>query len=70
VGGIETLVGGGLVGAGGFNVVEGVVDQVLLGVHHVREGSASGTYDAALLVVSLAVLAAGGAVVRHALSDR
>src|SRR3954467_13174148 len=39
-----TLIGGGLVGAGAFNVVEGVVDHLLRGVHHVREGSSSGTY--------------------------
>src|SRR3954454_10104589 len=66
----ETLVGGGLVGAGGFNVVEGGVDHLLLGVHHVREGSSSGAYDAAFLIVSLAVLAAGGAIVRRPLGDR
>jgi uncharacterized membrane protein len=64
------LVGGGMVGAGGFNVMEGVVDHLLLGVHHVREGSTSGTYDAALLLASLALLAAGGAVVRRAVGDR
>jgi uncharacterized membrane protein len=64
------VVGGGLMGAGGFNVGEGIIDHVLLGVHHVREGSSSGTYDVAFLVVSLGVLAAGGAVAQRALGGR
>ncbi len=33
------LVGGLLVGWGTFNVVEGIVDHHLLGLHHVKEGS-------------------------------
>ena len=33
------LVGGLLVGWSSFNVVEGIVDHHLLGLHHVKEGS-------------------------------
>ena len=33
------LVGGLLVGWGTFNVVEGILDHHLLGLHHVKEGS-------------------------------
>ena len=33
------LVGGLLVGWSSFNVVEGIVDHYLLGLHHVKEGS-------------------------------
>jgi uncharacterized membrane protein len=33
----EMLVGGLLMGWGGFNVVEGMVDHTLLGMHHVNE---------------------------------
>lgn len=32
-----THVGGLLIGWGGFNLVEGLVDHHLLGVHHVRD---------------------------------
>src|SRR5918998_637070 len=34
----RAFVGWLLIGAGAFNVVEGIVDHFLLGIHHVREG--------------------------------
>jgi len=34
---VEMLVGGLLVGWGGFNLVEGLVDHEVLGIHHVNE---------------------------------
>jgi uncharacterized membrane protein len=36
----RAFVGWMLVGWGGFNVVEGLVDHQILGIHHVREGAA------------------------------
>ena len=53
------VLAGLLIGFGGFNVVEGVVDHLILGVHHVREGSTAHVYDTAFLVASMIVLAAG-----------
>lgn len=53
------MVGGLLIGFGGFNVVEGVVDHLILGMHHVREGSTAHSYDAGFLIASMIVLAAG-----------
>jgi len=53
------MVAGLLIGFGGFNVLEGVVDHHVLGVHHVREGSTAHVYDAGFLIVSVIVLAVG-----------
>jgi uncharacterized membrane protein len=33
----RTLVGGMLAGFGGFNLVEGIIDHQILGLHHVNE---------------------------------
>jgi len=54
------VLAGVLVGLGGFNVFDGVVDHKLLRLHQVREGVPDLLpYDVAWLAVSLAVLAAG-----------
>ena len=53
-------VAGVLVGLGGFNVFDGIVDHKLLRLHQVREGVPDLLpYDVTWLAVSLAVLAAG-----------
>ena len=48
-----------LAGWGLFNVVEGLVDHHLLGIHHVRRGAYQVEWDLAFLVLG-AVLVAGG----------
>jgi uncharacterized membrane protein len=50
-----------LVGWGSFNVVEGVVDHQLLGLHHVREGAGidETAWDLGFLAFG-ALLVAGG----------
>ncbi|MBP2312853.1 DUF2243 domain-containing protein [Azospirillum soli] len=35
----RTFVGGILIGAGAFNLIEGLVNHQILGIHHVRTGS-------------------------------
>jgi uncharacterized membrane protein len=57
----RAFVGWMLVGWGLFNVVEGIVDHHLLGLHHVREGAAVNetAWDLAFLAFG-AVLIAGG----------
>jgi uncharacterized membrane protein len=54
-----------LAGWGAFNLVEGVVDHLLLGVHHVRDdlGGPIG-WDLAFLAFGALLLAAGVALVR------
>ncbi len=53
------LIGLMLAGWGGFNLVEGIVDHHLLGLHHVREGGAELTYDLAFLAFGALLLVIG-----------
>jgi uncharacterized membrane protein len=56
-----------LVGWGAFNLVEGVVDHHLLGIHHVRDdlGAPLG-WDLAFLALGAALVAVGAALARAA----
>ena len=67
-GGARRLVGGMLAGWGGFNLVEGVVDHHVLGLHHVRPGPDQLVYDLGFLLIGAVLLAAGVALVRSATS--
>jgi uncharacterized membrane protein len=60
------LLGGLLAGWGGFNVVEGVVDHQLLGIHHVRPGPDWILWDVGFLVWGALMLAAGVLLLRRA----
>ncbi len=53
------LVGLLLVGWGAFNLVEGVIDHHLLGVHHVRSGDNETLYDLAFLGLGGLLVGAG-----------
>jgi uncharacterized membrane protein len=54
-----------LLGAGGFNLYDGVVQHKLLGLHQVRAGAPNNLpYDVAFIGVSAAVLLAGLLVLR------
>ena len=58
------LLGGVLAGWGGFNVIEGLVDHYVLGIHHVRAGPEEALYDAAFLGWGGLFLLAGVAALR------
>jgi uncharacterized membrane protein len=60
-----------LAGWGVFNVVEGLVDHQLLGIHHVRDdlGGPLG-WDLGFLGLGLALIVAGAALVRHSAGRR
>jgi uncharacterized membrane protein len=60
------LFGGGLTGWGGFNVVEGIVDHQLLGIHHVRPGPDGLLWDVGFLIWGTVMLVAGVAILRRA----
>jgi uncharacterized membrane protein len=63
----RTLVGGLLLGWGLFNVVEGIIDHEILGLHHVYEYTPSHLpADMAFLAFGAVLLLAGGAMVRTA----
>ncbi|MFD7654501.1 DUF2243 domain-containing protein [Actinosynnema sp. NPDC059797] len=53
------LWGGLLAGWGVFNLVEGVVNHLVLGVHHVRAGSHELAYDLGFLVLGALLVVVG-----------
>lgn len=61
------LAGGLLVGFAAFNIAEGTVSHLLLGIHHVREGPDALAYDAGFLVLSALLFVAGSWLLRRAL---
>jgi uncharacterized membrane protein len=60
----RALLGWVLVGWGLFNIVEGVVDHHILGIHHVRPGPDQLAYDIAFLCVGAALIAGGWLLAR------
>jgi uncharacterized membrane protein len=66
----RVFVGALAIGWGAFNVVEGVVDHVLLQVHHVVERLGLSVWDAVFVASGVALLAAGVAAVRGEESGR
>lgn len=63
----RVLVGSILMGWGLFNVVEGLIDHQILGLHHVRDDLGGPlSWDIGFLVVSGALALAGWAVARFA----
>ncbi|WET76345.1 DUF2243 domain-containing protein [Amycolatopsis sp. QT-25] len=59
------LSGGALVGWGVFNLVEGTVDHLILGVHHVRPGTHQLAYDLGFLALGAALVMIGTLTARH-----
>lgn len=62
--GSRVLWGWILVGWGIFNIVEGLIDHEILGVHHVRSGPHMILWDIGFLVFGV-VLIAGGWLIQH-----
>ncbi len=60
----RVLLGGLLAGWGGFNLVEGVIDHHLLGLHHVRPGQDELLYDIGFLIWGAVMLAVGALLLR------
>jgi uncharacterized membrane protein len=63
-GGTRTLVGGMLVGWGLFNLVEGLVDHQILGIHHVRPGPDQLLYDVGFLAWGAIMTVIGAGLLR------
>jgi uncharacterized membrane protein len=51
-----------LAGWGLFNVVEGIVDHLVLGIHHVHPGAYERVWDLGFLAFGFALAAAGVAL--------
>lgn len=63
----RTLVGAMLAGWGAFNMIEGLINHQILGLHHVHEYAANrGAYDLAFLAFGALLLVAGWALIRSA----
>jgi uncharacterized membrane protein len=61
----QAFVGSLLIGGGAFNIVEGIIDHQILGIHHVKPGPNQLAYDIAFLVIG-ALLAGVGWVILQA----
>ena len=59
------LIGGLLAGWGGFNLVEGLIDHQILGVHHVRAGPDELLYDIGFLIWGATLVLAGVILLRR-----
>ena len=57
--GTRELWGWILVGWGGFNVVEGLIDHQILGIHHVRAGPSQTWWDLAFLALGGLLIGVG-----------
>ena len=56
--------GSALLGAGIFNVVEGIVDHHILQIHHVRFGPGQTAWDVGFLIISALIAVTGWALTR------
>lgn len=65
-GSARTLIGWMIAGFGIFNVVEGIIDHQILGIHHVNEGSDELAWDIGFLAISVALIAGGWLLARGA----
>ncbi|MBD3883466.1 DUF2243 domain-containing protein [Phormidium tenue FACHB-886] len=60
----RVFVGSLLMGAGLFNVVEGLIDHQILGIHHVKPGAHQLAYDVGFLAIGAIIAAAGWLLLR------
>lgn len=62
----QALTGALLIGAGGFNVVEGIIDHHLLQIHHVKSGINEPFWDFGFLLLSAILVVVGWLLLRSA----
>lgn len=60
----QAFFGSILVGAGLFNLVEGLIDHQILGIHHVKSGPNELTWDVGFLVVGAILAIVGWLLIR------
>lgn len=61
---VKRFVGALLVGAGGFNLIEGIIDHHLLGIHHVKTGANEAVWDIGFLVLNAVLVGLGSLMLR------
>lgn len=65
----RTWLGSMSVGWGAFNVIEGLIDHHLLGIHHVHPGAGELGWDLGFLAFGAALLLLGGWLIRQGRED-
>lgn len=65
----NTFVGSLLVGAGSFNLVEGLIDHHILGIHHVKPGPNELAWDLGFLALGAILAIAGWILSRTELQE-
>jgi uncharacterized membrane protein len=60
-----TLTGGLLLGWGAFNLIEGMINHQILGLHHVRETTDHHDWDIGFLALSAALCVSGWLLIRR-----
>ncbi|QSJ15220.1 DUF2243 domain-containing protein [Nostoc sp. UHCC 0702] len=66
----HTFVGSLLMGAGLFNVVEGVIDHQILGIHHVKPGPNQLAWDVGFLAFGALLVVVGGLLLQNRFYDK
>jgi uncharacterized membrane protein len=65
----KTFVGALFVGWGLFNLVEGIIDHHILGIHHVVERLGVSAFDYAFLLSGVVMIVGGTMAIRSARAD-
>lgn len=66
----RTLVGSMAIGWGAFNVVEGIIDHQILGIHHVHPGADQLAWDIGFLALGAVLVLGGVSLVRAGRADK
>ncbi|KJH73060.1 DUF2243 domain-containing protein [Aliterella atlantica] len=62
----NTLFGSILIGAGSFNVIEGIIDHQILGIHHVKPGANELIWDIGFIVLGAILVLVGWVLIQAA----
>jgi uncharacterized membrane protein len=60
----QTFIGSILIGAGLFNLVEGLIDHQILGIHHVKSGTNQLAWDVAFLALGALLAVIGWIMIK------
>jgi uncharacterized membrane protein len=66
----RTLVGSMAIGWGAFNLVEGILDHQILGIHHVHPGADQLAWDIGFLALGAVLVLGGVSLVRAGRADQ
>jgi uncharacterized membrane protein len=67
---VKTFTASLLLGAGLFNLVEGIIDRQILGIHHVKTGPNQFAWDIGFLILSAGIATAGWILLQNQRLER